>query len=1252
MASGSRDYGQFDELAEEFAARYRRGEQPSLEEYVDRLPEMADEIRAMFPALVAVEQVDGDARDEALKRKAPALLALRELGDYRIVREIGRGGMGVVYEAEQISLGRRVALKVLPRQVVGDRKALERFRHEAKAAARLHHTNIVPVFEVGQEGDVAFYAMQFIQGQGLDQVIDELRRLGRHVRKSVGSNQAALEGSAHSAIAIPSGEAAAAGPLSRKLGQLAESLRSGRFGSGGLASTAGAASVTTEATGAKPVDLVSTMHAESPPAGRYAGERPPPAEVSNSAVLPGGTAVSMVDSAGRRLPYFRSVAQIGRQAAQGLAYAHSRGVVHRDIKPSNLLLDSAGVVWITDFGLAKSEESGLTATGDVLGTIRYMAPERFRGESGATADIYALGLTLYELLTLRPAFDPCDRLKMIERIKTEEPARVRSLDGRIPRDLETIVLKATEKDPKERYASAEAMAEDLRRFLADEPIQARRASTAERYWRWARRNPGIAVLGGLLTLVLVFATVSSLLAARRFRFQAETQRALAQARESERLAAVLARAEEAAARRTADQSNAGLRAAQEELRQTVYATRSNLALAAWEAADVGRLRALLDLLRPNPGEPDLRGWEWRYLWQLAHEDRLTLLARKEDLFADVAFSPDKPFLASLERKGRIQLWDPVTGQSLRTMGVTTRGEDADLRQGVGALAYSPDGRTLAGPGPDASLQLYAVDSGRTIFRFEGPPGAVLDLAWSPDGRTLVAAISAHSMRVWDARDGHVIHKRFGGHNGPVNSVAFSPDGHTIASASFDRTVKLWNPEDPDNPRAVLKGHTDEVSAVAFSPDGLRVASGGLDRSIRVWDGRSGAELAVIWGHTGSVTSLAFLPDGARLVSGSTDQTVRIWDTASGQELRGFKGHTETVVAVAVSPDGRDIASASLDRALRVWAAASPPRPRTLKSPSVLTFGGGVECLAFRPDGRRLVSGHDDHALRVWELASSRPLLVIKGHTRSVKCVAYSPDGRTIASGGQDRSVRLWDAATGQPRLTYTGHADEIGGLVFTADGQTVLSGGYDRTIQAWDPATGVLRYVLRGHSDSVHALALCQDGRTLASASSDKTAILWDLATRQPRVTLRGHTDRIAAVAFSPDGRTVATSSDDTTVRLWDTTDGSPRSTLIGHIDDVEGLAFSPDGRLASTGRDKTIRLWDPASGQTMLILNGHAWPIMGVAYSPDGRTLASASHDRTLKLWEAAPAAALAADGESPVSTCQGDDRACKPAGIAVDLP
>jgi hypothetical protein len=243
-STGSRDYGRFDELAEEFAKRYRLGERPSLQEFVDRLPEMADEIREMFPAMVAVEQAEGDARGEA---PPPAVdTHVRQIGDYRILREIGRGGMGVVYEAEQISLGRRVALKVLPGYVVGDRKTMERFRREARAAARLHHTNIVPVYEVGREGDVSFYAMQLIQGQGLEQVIDELARLRQPNRRSDGHGPAAPESPDPPATANLTSAAASARWRKRELNRMAESILSGRLLIEGPESAGGVACATYE----------------------------------------------------------------------------------------------------------------------------------------------------------------------------------------------------------------------------------------------------------------------------------------------------------------------------------------------------------------------------------------------------------------------------------------------------------------------------------------------------------------------------------------------------------------------------------------------------------------------------------------------------------------------------------------------------------------------------------------------------------------------------------------------------------------------------------------------------------------------------------------------------------------------------------------------------------------------------------------------------------------------------------------------
>ena len=323
--------------------------------------------------------------------------------------------MGVVYEAIQESLGRHVALKVLPSFGRLDATQLGRFRREARAAAGLHHTNIVPVFAVGEQDGVPFYAMQFIRGQGIDTILDELRRL------------------------------------------------------------------------------------------RHDGDAIAPHSTEHSGLIsqPGET-------------YFRAIARIGAQTADALAYAHAQGICHRDIKPSNLLLDACGTVWIADFGLAKAENAegeGLTHTGDVVGTLRHMAPERFNGLSDARSDVYALGATLYEMLTLRPAFVEPDRLKLIDRISSGTIPKPRSIDPSIPSDLETIVTKAIACEAGERYISAHALADDLNRFLANRTILARRSSACERAWRWCRRNPAVASLTALAATLTISVAILSTWAA-------------------------------------------------------------------------------------------------------------------------------------------------------------------------------------------------------------------------------------------------------------------------------------------------------------------------------------------------------------------------------------------------------------------------------------------------------------------------------------------------------------------------------------------------------------------------------------------------------------------------------------------------------------------------------------------------------------------------------------------------------------------
>jgi len=450
MSSSSDERGPVGVLADEFLARCKRGEKPTIKEYCDQHPELAGEIRDVFEALLMVEDLKPGA-DEVSGSAGESVQVggqrLRQVGDYRILCEIGRGGMGVVYEAEQQALGRRVALKVLPRTSAGDGSAQVRFQREARAAARMHHTNIVPVFDVGQDGEHLYYAMQLIHGQGLDLVIGDLKRL----RAQSGVTPAVQDRPADQSIAA--------------------SLVAGKF---------------------EHENLAVADQSDANATAAYEGSAP------SSAVLPGHSELSTATS--NRRAYFRSVAQIGVQTAAALSYAHGRGIIHRDIKPGNLILDTTGNVWVTDFGLAKTGDGGVTHTGDILGTVRYMSPERFRGQCDVRADVYALGMTLYELLTLKAAYASGDRLKLIEQIRQSEATSPRSVDGRIPRDLETIVMKAIDKDPRRRYQSADELGEDLQRFVNDEPIKARRAGAAERLGRWCRRNPAVA---GLLAAVLV-----------------------------------------------------------------------------------------------------------------------------------------------------------------------------------------------------------------------------------------------------------------------------------------------------------------------------------------------------------------------------------------------------------------------------------------------------------------------------------------------------------------------------------------------------------------------------------------------------------------------------------------------------------------------------------------------------------------------------------------------------------------------------
>ncbi len=521
------------------------------EELAARHPERAEALQRMLPAFALMARLGNSVHGEAARRDPipdHPLAELGCLGDYRLLREVGRGGMGVVYEGHQISLKRRVALKVLPFASAIDVRQCQRFQIEAQAAAALHHANIVPVFAVGTERGVPFYAMQFIEGRSLAVVIHELRQLD------------GLE---------PAGPAPACA--------LTRSLIAGEF--------APTPEVGTD------VDRHGTTI------------EPAPSHPAAPAPMSSG-------SSARRRGYIRTVAALGLQAALAVEHAHRHGILHRDIKPSNLLVDEVGHLWVTDFGLARVPgESNLTLTGDVLGTLRYMSPEQALGKRvmlDGRSDVYSLGATLYELLTLRPAFGGDDRAEILRRIAQQEPRPPRRLNPAIPAAFETIVLKAMANEPARRYASAEALRDDLQRFLDNRPILGRPVSAWGRSRSWARRRPAVAALLGVIVFMACgfvggIAAWISWLEWHNRQLEVHVARADQQTREAARQTGIAE-----GRRRLADRHH--------------YAESLRLAGRALDERQIELAQDILHDIQPDPDGSDPRGFAWRYLWREANRD--------------------------------------------------------------------------------------------------------------------------------------------------------------------------------------------------------------------------------------------------------------------------------------------------------------------------------------------------------------------------------------------------------------------------------------------------------------------------------------------------------------------------------------------------------------------------------------------------------------------------------------------------------
>jgi serine/threonine protein kinase/WD40 repeat protein len=1150
-------------LAEEFVERYRRGERPPISEYARKFPDLEAEIRDVFPAVAMVENL-APVRDASIAAGSmPAALVgspvarVEQVGEFRILREVGRGGMGVVYEAEQLSLGRRVALKILARQSVPDSHHRERFEREARAAARLHHTNIVPVFGVGEQDGLHFYVMQFIQGLGLDEVIDELR----HIQS----------GWQPGAVSEPAGELR----VSRReaASAVAQSLVTGEFRrrpAGEQKSEVGVqrsevgvceSSCRSKETGSRPIS------GSSAPSGR----------LSDSFVLSGSSVTGLsresVEPRVAHESYWQSIARIGAQVADAIQYAHDQGVLHRDIKPSNLLLDVHGTVWITDFGLAKAnDQQNLTHPGDIVGTLRYMPPERFDGSADARGDIYSLGITLYELLGLRHAFSEGDRAQLIKLVTTTEPRRLERVNPAVPRDLAMVVHKAIDREPHLRYQTAQELADDLRRFLADRPVRARPLSTTERTWRWCRRNRTVAVLTGVLLVSTVVGVILSL-----YLWGALDRERAAKAETNDKL--WLAHYERARAgrfgRQMGQRTETLFAVAQAAHIRTDDRLRDE-AIAALALPDV-RFGPVLNALHPG----------WR-------DDRATGM--------DASYR----LCARGDAAGVIRIFEVESGRERQRFN-TGR---AALK-----LVFNGDSRYLAQIDDLAVLRIWRLADERSILQVE--PQRCADVAFSPDGQ-VVAVAHAGLITCFDLESGRErLHWSADAHQ-----IAFNPDGHRLAvgfrastmAAVYESTDGALLAELSLNPSALVG-----EQVVAWHPDGQRLAVAGSDPRIQIWDVERRRQVASCDGHAQTVTELTFHPAGGLLASSSWEGVLRLWEPSTGRQVIQIPMQAQP----AFSADGRWLGIAWLGGAqVQLLEVLPGVEYRTIVS-SLGAGKGEYYSGDISPDGRILALGMGD-GLRLLDLGSGRELDHVPGSR--VENVAFDADGTCLLTCGRD-GARRWpliaeSSATSRPllgppqslpiaaapmkmSLDATGKTaafvSETSGVGWMLDlnSQTLLgprmehlsaayvalspdgrwaatSGWHSPFVRLWDAQNGTL--IEEWEPGVQNTVFFTPDSRELVICSGEAIEFR-DVTTLTSRRWERDLSHFPAfSVAFSNDGRVMAVDMVPGAIDIREIASGRTLARLIDpNGDRATWLEFSPDGTQLVVGAlyADAIHIWD-----------------------------------------------------------------------------